>query len=285
MPPPEFAAARDAIVREAAGIRGFLTRREMEFLCLLGAVPTARGCVLEIGSFMGRSTVLLARAAGLAGDVEVHAVDPLDAPSSTDPDLRGADSSAREFHANLREAGVRDIVRHHRMRSEELAGEWDGEIRLLWIDGDHTLTGARTDLVSFRDHLADGAIVALHDVLHAFEGGVRVFAEDMLLSPHFGAAGVVGSIAWAQFHRDPADAAPHRAHSLELYRRVARLIPYVAFGRRPEGLARLAWKVARWRVPHGAMPPHRFIERVDRKAGARLRARPPAPDSDRHPAA
>lgn len=265
MIPPGFAAARDEIVREAAAVRGFLTRREMECLCLLAALPTAPGAILEIGSFMGRSTVLLAKAAALSGDTEVHAVDPLDAPSCTDPDLRGAASSAEQFHANLARTGVTHLVQHHRMRSEELARSWAGALRLLWIDGDHTLTGARTDLVSFRPHLADGAIVAMHDVLHTFEGGVRVFAEDLLLSPHIGAAGLVGSIAWAQYHRDPADAAPHQDRNLRLYRRMARLVPFVAFGRKPQGLARLRWKLARWRVPHGPLQPDAFLAQVDRK--------------------
>lgn len=265
MLPAGYPAARDDIVRVAAGVRGFLTRREMECLCLLAAVPTAPGAILEIGSFMGRSTVLLAKAAALAGGSEVHAVDPLDAPSSTDPDLRGADSSAEAFYANLARTGVADAVSHHRMRSEELAEHWRDPIRLLWIDGDHTLRGVRTDWASFRPHLADGAIVAQHDVLHTFEGGVRVFAEDLLLSEHIGAAGLCGSIAWAQFHRDPADAAPHREANLRLYRRVARLIPWVAFGRKPRGLARLRWKIARWRVPHGPLDPATFLAAVDRK--------------------
>jgi predicted O-methyltransferase YrrM len=260
---PDFARVRDDIVARAADVEGFLSGKEMRFLCLLGAVPTAAGTILEIGSFKGKSTVLLAKAARLAGDARVHSVDPLDAPSETDPDLRGASSSADAFRENLRRMGVEDSVTHHRMRSEELAPDWDGPIRLLWIDGDHTLRGARTDLECFLPHLADGAIVAMHDVLHAFEGGVRVFAEDVLLSDHFGAAGVVGSIAWAQYHRDPARTLRHRPDKLDLYRRMARLIPLVAFGRRPTGLARTAFKIARWRVPHGPIAPERFLEAVD----------------------
>jgi hypothetical protein len=265
--PPNFVQARDAIVRDTVDVEGHLSGNEMRFLCLLAAAPTTEGAILEIGSFKGKSTVLLAKAAALAGHDRVHAVDPLNAPSSTDPDLGGAASSAGDFHENLRRKGVRDAVTHHPMRSEELAPDWTDPLRLLWIDGDHTVEGTRRDLDGFGPHLADGAIVAIHDVLHAFEGGARVFAEEMLLSPHFGAAGVVGSIAWSQYHADPSETLPHRKAKLELYRRVARLIPFVAFAGRPsEGLAKLGFKLARWRVPHGPLAPERFVEMVARKA-------------------
>ena len=42
-------------------------------MCLLAAVPTTAGEVLEIGSFKGKSTVVLAKSARLAGDDRVVA--------------------------------------------------------------------------------------------------------------------------------------------------------------------------------------------------------------------
>src|ERR1043165_9444701 len=100
--PADFTEFRAAVIRAAETVEGYLSQREMEFLALLGAVPTAEGEVLEIGSFKGKSTVILAKAAQLAapGSI-VNAVDPMTAPCSTDPDLKGEESSLPDFERNI----------------------------------------------------------------------------------------------------------------------------------------------------------------------------------------
>ena len=58
-------------------VDGWLTDRELSFLALLAACPTTQGTVLEIGSYRGRSTIVLALASRLTDDRRVVAVDPL----------------------------------------------------------------------------------------------------------------------------------------------------------------------------------------------------------------
>ena len=180
----------------------------------------------------------------------VVTVDPHSAPSVTDPDLGGQPSSWDDFQASLRGAGVESGVEAHRAYSRDLARGWSRPIRFLWIDGDHTYRGAKEDIDLFRSHLAPGAIVALHDVLHSFEGPVRVFAEQLLASDLFGPAGVCGSIGWAQYR--PRDGAKWHDARRALARRVARLIPFVRDGREPTGFAKLRYKLWRGLVPHAA---------------------------------
>lgn len=255
-----------------AGICGRLTPREVRFLALLGAIPTVEGTTLEIGSFRGKSTVVLARSAMLSNQPPIVAVDPF-IYDPTDPACsRAGRSPGRDlpnpgrdvFWSNLAKADVTEHVEFHEGFSSELAAAWPPQrkIRLLWIDGDHSYSGTKTDFDLFRPFLADGAIVALHDVLHRCAGPVRVFAEDMLLSPHFGAAGVCGSIGWGQFFSTANGHGDHLASKRRLYQRVSRLIPHAAFGKRRNWLARLTYKVARARVPHGAMDPADFLRRV-----------------------
>ncbi|MCO6509652.1 MAG: class I SAM-dependent methyltransferase [Aridibacter famidurans] len=258
-PPDEFQRFSAGIVSEACEIEGYLSPDEMRFLSLIAAVPRASGEVLEIGSFKGRSTFILASCARFAGQEKIHAVDPLIAPAETDPDLGTEDSSERDFFANLELRGVAEFVAFHKELSHELAEHWDSPIRLLWIDGDHTYEGTKRDLDCFRPFLSDGAIVAIHDALHEFEGGIRVFAEDILLSRSFGACGFVGSIAWSQYRSDSLQTRHFIGEKLALYKKASRLIPYVAFGRRLEGFEKKKYKLVRSRVPHGAVDPEEWL--------------------------
>ncbi|MBV9214915.1 MAG: class I SAM-dependent methyltransferase [Acidobacteria bacterium] len=262
--PDNFAASTEALVEETWPVEGYLSRQEMRFLALLGAIPTADGEVLEIGSFKGKSTIILAKSArSTRPDVVINAVDPMTAPSETDPKLGGLQSSFPDFDRNIRVHGVAANVRLHQMFSRDLAETWDKPIRLLWIDGDHTYAGTKADFDGFAEHLSDGAIVAIHDALHEFEGGARVFAESILRSPNFGACGFCGSIAWGQFHVDPADSAKFGSRKRTLLKKVDRVLPYIALGESLRGWKRKRYRFYRLLVPHGAVDPAKWIAQID----------------------
>ena len=259
----EFLEFYRHIAAEVEAVEGFLGPKEIRFLSLLGAYPTAIGETLEIGSFKGKSTVVLAKAAALTNSGVVHAVDPMINSSVTDPDLGEGESSLDDFRRNVERYGVASRIQFHRMRSEELAETWNKPLRLLWIDGDHTYKGAKLDFDGFYSHLADGAIIALDDVLHEFEGCIRVFMEDVLLSPNFGACGLVGSIGWAQFHKDAERSKPFRREKLSLYKRMSRLLPFVAFGNSPKGMEKKKFKLFRSRIPRSEIPPEKWVKMVN----------------------
>jgi predicted O-methyltransferase YrrM len=185
--------------KKVAATTGYLSEREARFLMAAVALAPRAGKNLEIGSFKGRSTVGIAYVARELGLGNVVAVDPHTSPASTDPDLRGKNTSYDDFVTNLRTAGVFERVEIKRAYSHDLARDWKEPIRFLWIDGDHTYEGAKADLDMFKPYLVDGAIVAMHDVLGTFEGALRVFVEGVLDSDEFGAAGFSGSIGWAQY--------------------------------------------------------------------------------------
>ncbi len=262
--PENFSTLREEILIDIEGVEGYLSPREIRFLALLAAYPTAEGEVLEIGSFKGKSTIVLAKAANLFEKTTINAVDPLIAPCETDPDLKGNASSFPDFQRNIKAQGVESNVTLHQMYSSTLAKDWVEPLRLLWIDGDHTYKGTKLDFDGFAPHLSDGAIIAIHDVLHEFEGGIRVFMEDILLSPNFGACGMVGSIAWAQFHADDSKGFGFREEKIDLYRRLAKLIPYVVFRKELKGLEKKKYKILRSRVPHGGIEPEQWIEKISR---------------------
>jgi hypothetical protein len=170
-------------------------------------------------------------------------------------------SSYQEFLANIAAAGVADFVVPRRAYSSEVAAEWKDAIRFLWIDGDHSYAGAKTDFDGFMRCVAPLGLVAFHDSLHEFAGPIRVFVEDVLRSNQFGAAGFVGSIAWSQFRpEDGTDFARQRA---EVEKAAARLIPFVKGERKLRGIRKLLFKLNRARVPHGATTPEAWAALVN----------------------
>jgi predicted O-methyltransferase YrrM len=245
------------------GVSGFLGDHEARFLGTVAACAPADGAIVEIGSFKGKSTVLLASVAAHYGLGPVVAIDPHTAPSATDPKLAPGSSTFEEFVAALREAKLEKHVEVHRAFSRDVATGWNRPIRLLWIDGDHTYQGAREDFELFSPYLANGAIVAMHDALHAYEGPIRIFVEQILRSDQFGPAGFVQSVAWAQFR--PDDGASFRREREVLARRAGRLVPFLTDSRPLHGLKKVRYKLARSRVPRGPISAADWCPLVSKK--------------------
>ena len=245
------------------GVEGHLSDKEIHFLYYAAAHPTTTGEILEIGSFKGKSTVVLAKSAASAGTPIIHSVDPLTSPSETDPDLGDSLSCETAFFENIKRAGVSEFVDFHQDFSHNYAKNWTSPIRLLWIDGDHTYRGAKRDFDSFSPYLSNGAIIAFHDVLHRFDGPIRVFIEDVLFSNSFGAAGCCGSIGWAQYCDDPSLSSNHLETKHRLYSSLSRILPYAVYKTPLHGLDKYFYKIKRARIPHGPMTHEKWTQIVN----------------------
>src|SRR5712664_3897001 len=119
--PPDFQEAIEDAWQKTRLVSGFLGEDEARFLGLLAASTPAPGAIVEIGSFKGRSTVMLASVAARYGLGPVVAIDPHTAPSVTDPTVEAGESTFGKFTASLRSAGVEAQVEVHRTRSRETA--------------------------------------------------------------------------------------------------------------------------------------------------------------------
>lgn len=140
----------------ADGIGGWMTRDQGHALwsAALGVAPGA--LILEIGSHQGRSTVVLATAAKSVG-ATVVAVDPF-----VEGRLFGGAPTRDKFEANVRAAGVEDVVRLEAQRSTDLRPGWHEPLGMLYIDGKHDYWTVRDDL-KWTSHLSAGAPVLIHD--------------------------------------------------------------------------------------------------------------------------
>jgi MMP 1-O-methyltransferase len=260
--PTDLEAVIETAWVQVRSVAGFLQENEARFLGLLAACAPASGAIVEIGSFKGRSTVMLASIAKHYGLGPVVAIDPHTTTAPTDPVIEKGSSTFEEFQASLRGAGVESQVEIHRACSRDVAKGWTRPIRLLWIDGDHTYAGVKEDFDLFSPFVSTGGIVAFHDVLHGYEGPIRVLVEEVLRSDRFGPAGFVQSLAWSQFR--PEDGATFRKQRQRLARRAAPLLPLLANGNTVKGFSRLRYNLHRFRVPHGPMSPAEWAAIVSR---------------------
>ncbi len=142
-----------------------MTRGQGETLVDAARRCRADGTIVEIGSFRGRSTIVLALAA--APSVSIVAIDPHAGNDRGPQEIDGFAAEASDDHAvfvaNLEAAGVTERVRHLRMFSDVALSEVDGSIDALYVDGAHRFAPARADIRSWGDRVADGGTMLIHD--------------------------------------------------------------------------------------------------------------------------
>jgi predicted O-methyltransferase YrrM len=171
-------------------------------LWTLACEQRVSGCVVELGAWMGGSTVCLAAASRLANAGPVYAVDTF---AGADPDCearvgRYGGSTWDRFQRNLQRAGVTGNVRVLRTTTMEASRAWstreEGTIRLLFIDADHRYASVRGDFESWISHVTPGGVVAWHDYNDTHPGVVQA-VDEALASGVVTNPGTVSGLLWA----------------------------------------------------------------------------------------
>jgi predicted O-methyltransferase YrrM len=186
----------DAALAAVDGVEGWMTDAQARRLFEAGARVPSGGRIVEIGSFRGRSTIILALAA--PAGAEVVAVDPHGGgdrgPQEITPDALRGEEDFRTFHANLERAGVQGRVRHVRLLSEEALGEVAAPYDLLYVDGAHRYAPARDDIARYGANVREGGTLLIHDSFSA--NGVMLAQLRLLFtSGRFRYVGRSGSLA------------------------------------------------------------------------------------------
>ena len=174
-------------------VDGWLSYHEALYLYSLAAAGSGKGKILEIGSWKGKSTIILARGSKRSNREQVYAVDPhKGGPDQESHGYKSVDSEM-EFRGNVEREGVADYVIPLVMKSEEAAAGWSGPIRLLWIDGDHSYEAVKKDFLLWEPFVVPGGVIAFHDT-YSWEGPRRVVEEMVFTSRDFVIIGLVDSI-------------------------------------------------------------------------------------------
>jgi hypothetical protein len=161
--------ARDSAVAAMSGIDGWFSDDDARVLfdAAIRALADHPGHLVEVGSWHGRSTVVLAHAAAKHDPlrVKVFAIDPHE--GNVPSVCGGVDrrpSSWEPFLANIRRIGADRVVVPVRSCTADL--DYDAikkPISLLFIDGLHDYVNIAADYCVLAQFVPSGGLVAFHD--------------------------------------------------------------------------------------------------------------------------
>ncbi len=174
-----------------AATKGFMPDDEGAALAAAATLVAADGPMLEVGSYCGKSAVLLGHVAETAGSAlfsvdhhrgseenqagwehhDTDVVDPATGRMDTLPFFR------RAIEAAGLERSVFAVVGH----SAPVASAWRTPLAFLFIDGGHGAEPARLDFAGWTPHVQLGGLLAIHDVFPDPSHGGRPPYEEIYL--------------------------------------------------------------------------------------------------------
>ena len=129
-----------------------LSVREKQTLFDLAANGPTQGAIVNIGVFLGGSSIILAKGSKAKNREHVYSFD-----------IKIYEQSQKHYQKN----DVADWIHPKEQDSVEAAKTWadkqDNAIRLLFIDGDHSYDGCKNDIEYWVKSLAPNGVIAVHD--------------------------------------------------------------------------------------------------------------------------
>lgn len=169
--------------RRFQSIEGFLHDLEGFALLQWAAHGGGVGAIVEIGSYVGRSTAFLAAGSQRAGREKVHAVDHFGGSPEHQAGqafasgiLAQEGTTLHRFERNLRQLDLLHHVVPVVASSEVAATGWSGPIRLLFIDGDHSYEASKRDFELWSKFVVPKGAICFHDI-GVWPGVTRCYEE------------------------------------------------------------------------------------------------------------
>lgn len=160
---------------------GFMPEDEALGLYRAALAGARLGPLLEVGTYCGRSTLLLAEAARRhdtvvvtvdhhRGSEEHQPGEGFHDPALTDPD--GRVDTLPTFRRTIAGAGLEEHVVAVVAASAAAAAVWGEQVGMVFIDGGHSEEAARRDLAGWAPRVVPGGLLVIHDVFEdPAEGG------------------------------------------------------------------------------------------------------------------
>lgn len=135
------------------------------------------GCILEVGSFKGRSAVALSVGARAGGHgAMIYCIEPHAAFVGVYGGIYGPSDRAQFYQAMLATGSYQNTALIN-LSSEKVASAWTIPISLCFIDGDHTYAGVRRDFDCWAGKIEEGGLLILDDTNDKSGGPARLKIE------------------------------------------------------------------------------------------------------------
>lgn len=171
------------------GIEGWLADKEAELLIsvMLKACNSLTGRphrIVEVGSFQGKSTVVLGSVAkAYFPEASVFAIDPHEGMvGASDQGIQQVPPTLEKFKENIENAGLTEVVVLIKDYSYNI--QWKDPIAFLFIDGLHDYPNVARDFWKFSSFVVPGGYIAFHDYA-AYYPGVQAFVDEILAEGNY----------------------------------------------------------------------------------------------------
>ena len=159
-------------------IPGMINPHSGQFLYVLCYLQQLQGDVVEIGSWLGRSSSFLARAVKESNNGTFYAIDHFQGNIGKEKlytkQIKQKDIK-KKYLENIERLGLLEFVTLLDMKNDQAAKYIESKIiRFLFIDGEHTKEGVQKDIELFSPKLVKGSIIVFDDFSTNFPGVVDV---------------------------------------------------------------------------------------------------------------
>jgi len=177
-------------------VDGWLHPKEAQLLYRLASQCKARGAIVEIGSWKGKSTICLARGSIAGHKTKIHAIDPHTGSPEHSREF-GVVWTFDEFRRNIENAGVNEMVTPIVDYSDAAAKKFNEPVELIFIDGLHEYEGVKIDFDGWFPKVVDHGVMAFHDST-CWPGVLKCVSEELFKSRRFRKVRFTRSIVYGE---------------------------------------------------------------------------------------